>query len=223
MSDQPSRLSLEAAHLWHKITGQRARAQKAAKDAFAAAVARLGPGDIAIDLGANVGEFTTVLAQTGARVFAFEPDPHAFDLLSAKVGAMPNVTLIQAAAGTEDSTAQLFRKSGFEREPDRATKSSSLFADKANVATENAVQIEIRNFPVFLQELNHNVALIKIDIEGAEVPLLEVLLSQDVAARIGEIYVETHERKLPQLAARTQALIQASQHRTAPRINWDWH
>src|ERR1041385_8565336 len=42
---------------------------------FEAWVARLGPGDIAIDLGAHVGTITERLARTGATVHAFEPDP----------------------------------------------------------------------------------------------------------------------------------------------------
>src|SRR5690348_12928173 len=52
---------------------------------FDAWVARLGPGDIAIDLGAHVGTITERLARTGATVHAFEPDPDAFAILSAQM------------------------------------------------------------------------------------------------------------------------------------------
>ena len=34
--------------------------------------------DVVFDCGANVGDVTEPLAQTGAHVHAFEPDPHAF-------------------------------------------------------------------------------------------------------------------------------------------------
>lgn len=220
-----SRLRLETLHVWRKLTGQRRRAQVAAKRAFDAALARLGSDDIAIDLGANVGEFTAKMAATGARVYAFEPDPHAFALLQKAVGGRANVTLFQAAAGVEDSTATLYRAAGFEseRNRDRASKSSSLFVEKRNVAADNAVSIEVRDFPAFLRGLDHPIALIKIDIEGGEVPLMERLLSCDPALPIGEIYVETHERKLPHMAARTATLKHATAARTAPRVNWDWH
>ena len=38
----------------------------------------LKAGDIALDCGANVGKITVPMAQTGAAVYAFEPNPHAF-------------------------------------------------------------------------------------------------------------------------------------------------
>ena len=219
----PSRAALELAHVWHKLTGRRRRAQADAKRTFRTVLDRLGAADIAIDLGANVGEFTTQMAATGAQVYAFEPDPHAFALLQKAVADRPNVTLIDAAAGAEAGESRLYRAAGFAREPDRRTKSSSLFADKRNVTTRDALTIRIVDFPAFVANLDRDIALIKIDIEGAEVPLLEALLASPAAARIGDIFVETHERSLPQLAARTLALKAASQGRTAPRINWDWH
>lgn len=224
MSDAaPSHLALEAAHLLRKLTGQRWRAQAAAKRAFAEALAALKPGDIAIDLGANAGEFTAPMAATGAQVYAFEPDPHAADLLRNKVAGFDNVTVIEAAAGTQDGQATLYRKKGFGSEPDRATKSSSLFSEKSNVTEADAVQIEICDFVAFLTGLGHDVALTKIDIEGAEVPLFEALLASGAAKRLRRVFVETHERSLPQLAARTAALKSALTVQTVPSVNWDWH
>ncbi len=221
-TDAPSRLQLETAHLVRKLTGRRARARATAKRAFRACLARLTPQDVAIDLGANAGEFTVPMAETGARVFAFEPDPHALTLLHKAVAGHPNVTVIEAAAGAEDGTAQLYRKRGFDREPDRASKSSSLYAEKRNVADE-AIDIEVKDFNAFLADLETDVALIKIDIEGAEVPLMEALLDSPQAARVGEIFIETHERGLPYLAARTAALKSRTAGQTRPRVNWDWH
>ncbi len=219
----PSRLRLEAAHLWARLSGRRRRVQAAAKQEFRTALDALRPGDLAVDLGANAGEFTLPMARTGADVVAFEPDPHALDLLRKAAAGQPNVTIVAAAAGTEAGTARLYRKTGFAREPDRATKSSSLYAEKRNVTQDGAIAIEIVDFPAWLAAQDRDVALIKMDIEGAEVPLMEALLAAPVAARIGAIFVETHERGLPHLAARTAALRAATAGRTAPRVNWDWH
>ena len=223
MSNAPHRLSLELTHLWDKVTGQLARRQSLAKQQFAAALARLGSEDLAIDLGANAGEFTRAMADTGAQVYAFEPDPHALDLLHAHVGGMPNVTIIAAAAGTENTKAKLYRKVGFAHEPDRASKSSSLFAEKSNVSLSSALDVEVIDFTAFLGQLDRPVALMKIDIEGGEVPLMEALLSRQDRLAIQEIYVETHERKLPHLAMRTRALRDNFAARHLPQVNWDWH
>jgi hypothetical protein len=45
----------------------------------------LKPGGIAIDCGANVGDIATKLAKTGIRVYAFEPNPYAFQKLQSRV------------------------------------------------------------------------------------------------------------------------------------------
>lgn len=218
-----SRMMAEASYICRKLSGARARARAAGKQAFNAILATAGPDDVLIDLGANVGEYTVQMAATKARVFAFEPDPHAVGLLKQTLASLPNATVIDAAAGTEDGTAMLYRKSGFGRDPNRASKSSSLFAEKSNIDTESAVKVETRDLIGFMTELDQDIALIKMDIEGAEVPLMEALLDAPVASRIGAIFIESHERRLPHLAVRTAALKSRTKGLARPRVNWDWH
>jgi len=60
-------------------------------------------GDSVIDVGANIGIFTAALSQLvgpKGHVFAFEPIPDTFHLLTAnsRLFAFPNVTLLNAAA-----------------------------------------------------------------------------------------------------------------------------
>lgn len=218
-----ARIRREAAHLMRKLTGEKARARRAAFAAFDAAVAGLRPGDLAIDLGANVGVFTEAMARSGADVIAFEPDPHAFGLLSVRLAPWPNARLVAAAAGDKAGSFQLYRHRDFAASPDRRTTSSTLIADKRNVSAAHAVTVEVVDFVAFLRDLDRDVAVLKIDIEGAEVALLERLLADPIADRIGQIFVETHERMLPQLASRTAALKRLAAGRAKPVINWDWH
>ncbi|NUB45146.1 FkbM family methyltransferase [Fertoebacter nigrum] len=210
-------------HVWRVLTLQRRLAKAQAKREFRAAVAALTPDDVAIDLGANVGRFTRPMAERGAQVYAFEPDPHAFGLLQVAMRGYPNVTLIAAAAGDAEGTITLHRHADFAAAPDSRTKSSSIIAAKANVAGGQGVPVRLVDFPRFVAGLNRDVALLKIDIEGAEVPLMEALLAHPVAARIARIFVETHERGIPQLARRTDALRAASRGLAQPRVNWNWH
>jgi FkbM family methyltransferase len=63
----------------------------------------VGKGDWVLDIGANVGHYTSrlseIVGETG-RVLAFEPVPETFELLAANVARLPlrNVTLLNIAA-----------------------------------------------------------------------------------------------------------------------------
>ena len=48
----------------------------------------LEPGDVVIDCGANLGAVAGPLADTGATVHAFEPDPYTFGRLSEALGGL---------------------------------------------------------------------------------------------------------------------------------------
>lgn len=216
-------LHTEADYLLSRLTGRKARARRAAFEAFETALSRLGPGALAIDLGANVGVYTERLAETGADVIAFEPDPHAFSLLQARVGTRPNVRLIPAAAGVADGKINLYRRTDFDAAPDRRTSSSSIFSDKHKMDPGRPHEVDMIGFPDFLARLNREVAVLKIDIEGAEVPLIEALLQSPDFARVDRVFIESHERVVRALAARTRALKARTRCLSRPRVNWDWH
>lgn len=200
---------------------RRKRGFAALEAAFRADVKAAGAG-VCIDLGANVGEFTKLMAIHGAQVYAFEPDPWAAEQLRANTAHLPNVEVIEAAAGTKESTITLYRAADFADNPGRKSKSSSMVAGKRNVDPNAACEVRLADFPAFLRGLERDVDVIKMDIEGAEVELLEALLDDPVCARIGAIYVETHETKVPALADRSEALRTRVAGLTRPRVNMEW-
>lgn len=100
------------------IRRQKRNLRKANAEGFLAGVcAMLRPGDLALDLGANMGVVTAVLAATGADVVAFEPDPLAFATLQDKFADQPNVSLVQAAVGVGSGTVRLMRADNFGDNP----------------------------------------------------------------------------------------------------------
>ncbi|MEO6299364.1 MAG: FkbM family methyltransferase, partial [Paracoccaceae bacterium] len=86
----------------------------------------LRPGDLAVDLGANMGVVTAELAATGADVVAFEPDPVTFAKLQARFAGQANVTLVNAAVGIAAGTVRLMRGEGFADNPDGASVKSTV-------------------------------------------------------------------------------------------------
>jgi len=67
----------------------------------------LGPGDLFVDVGANVGSYSIWAAELGADVIALEPAEDSFALLEGNVALNDYpITAIQAAAGAAAGTAR---------------------------------------------------------------------------------------------------------------------
>jgi 16S rRNA (adenine1518-N6/adenine1519-N6)-dimethyltransferase len=67
-----------------------------------ARLARIGPGDHVVEIGAGLGSLTAALAETGAEITAVEVDRHLIDPLRDNVCGHPNVTVVQGDATTLD-------------------------------------------------------------------------------------------------------------------------
>ncbi|MFK7752048.1 MAG: FkbM family methyltransferase [Sedimentitalea sp.] len=189
----------------------RRRAQKVrAQGILHGVAAMLTPRDVVLDCGANVGLITQTLAQTGAQVHAFEPDTAAFEELSARMVSASNVTLYNAAVGTKAGRAPLHRAAGFAADPIRLSTRSSLLQTGEDMEKLPSKQdVEVVDLPAFLRQLCHrygDVALLKLDVEGSELELLESLHSQELLAQIRLTVAETHEGKFRHLRPRYRAL-----------------
>jgi FkbM family methyltransferase len=190
---------------------------------FERAARLLKPGDIVIDAGANLGEITTLLAKTGATVHAFEPDPYAFEHLQRNVAQYPNVRLYRQAVADRPGSVKLYRSNKFVEDPDFWSQSSSLFNDKVNMSVADPIDVEQISIVDFVDSLDRPIRILKIDVEGAEVPILEAILANGTMSRIDKIFAETHEKKIPQIAERTHALREQVARNWPGRINLDWH
>jgi len=205
-----------------KFPKRKRRAKWRAMWQFEAKVAGLRTGDIAIDCGASDGQCTRQLAATGATVYAFEPDPHGYASLQAMFGGTANIKLMEQAVGIERARVPLFRSPAFAVNPNHYVQASSLYASKADVASTESIVVEQIDLLSFISALPHRVALLKLDIEGSEVPILERLLDTGIVSRVDCIFAETHERFVPELVTRTVALRQRIAREKLLHINLDW-
>lgn len=194
---------------------------KRAQDTFSEVLADTGPDDLCIDLGANVGTFTLRMADTGADVVSFEPDPGARSVLEQAIAGRDNITLIPKAAGHEHDTLRLYRSAKWDaNNPGDHTESSSLVNPGEGA---HSIEVEVVDIIAFIEGLDRDVRLIKMDIEGAEWAIMNRLIDHPVLQRIDCIFVETHERIDPaKYVPMFDALQARAEAMTRPYINLYW-
>lgn len=187
---------------------------------FNARLARLGPGDVCLDLGANMGDVTETLAATGATVHAFEPDPYAFEALTRRHGGRSNVHLHQVAVGGQDGTAHLRRSRRFAEDAVKYSKSSTVVFQGGRYK-EDTIPVPMFSLRFVLAEVGR-VALVKMDVEGAEFEILPDVFARPEAYDIDAIFAETHERDDAERIAVIDGMRRAAEKLARPAINLFW-
>jgi FkbM family methyltransferase len=129
---------------------------------------KLKPGDVVFDLGAYAGASSYFLAQAvgpAGMVVAFEPDPATFKFLEANVARhqLPNIRPVNKGIWSE--TKQI----SFQSEQSLGSANVSVLGRDSNVKTIDAVTLE----DAAALTDGRRVAAIKMDIEGAEIPVLK--------------------------------------------------
>ncbi|MFW6061041.1 MAG: FkbM family methyltransferase [Phycisphaeraceae bacterium] len=132
----------------------------------------LRPGDVFVDGGANVGLLTLVAARcVGAQgsVYAFEPQPAALARLeeNVRLNDAGNVTIVPKCCWDEAGTNTLFTERG-NSIGKVSMRQSAEAADTGATGAEPMVAETVRMDDV----VDGPVRLIKLDVEGAELPAL---------------------------------------------------
>lgn len=165
--------------------------------------------DILLDCGANVGDVSSIFARTGATVYAFEPNPLCFDVIRQRFRLMPKVHCLHNGVMDRDCVLTLSTPephAGFDA---LETTVAATFNGAALRSADYALRVdEVRCLDVdaFVRRLGGHVRLMKVDIEGAEIEVLNRLMDTGAIDLIDQLVVETHVEQMPHLAAATQAL-----------------
>jgi len=160
---------------------------------FTRVLENLPKGSLCIDLGANIGSVAAKMLDHDLRVIAFEPDPITFKTLEKNMVGRDGIRLINAAAWTHTGRSVLQRGMHWEEESLKGSQAASLAETTKHSDAENQIEVETIDFASFVKELGEPVALVKVDIEGAEWDLLSHLMSTDCISLFDHMFVETHE------------------------------
>jgi len=198
------------------------RLQRRAEARFAELSRALGPGDIALDFGANMGDLMALLAANGSSVHAYEPEPETFALLSARFADAANIHLHQAAVFDREGTAELILPASFREKPRSASKAASIAHDRYLGPGHIAHSVRMRDIRAILRALPKPPVLIKMDIEGAELAVLEAMRQDGLVGPEMAIFVETHERLDPASLPRVRALQNWARSEAAGYVNLHW-
>ena len=188
---------------------------------FNRALSNLNKGSYVIDCGANVGEFTKLFLEKGFIVDAFEPDPIAINELKKKCKNNKNLNLFQSAVGLKDNTQKLFRYRKFDENDPYSTQGSSLL-DYRSGTNKPFVEIKVIDFINHINKQKKEISLLKMDIEGSEIEILNKIIDLNIHDKIKYIFVETHERFSHKLGLETAKLKLRIKNLNINNINLDW-
>ena len=182
----------------------------------------LGPGDIAIDCGANVGKVTEVMASACATVYAFEPNPYAFAVLKERFSHNAHVHCYEKGVLDRDDQLKLFMHKNAESDQVKWSTGSSLLDFKSNINSNNYCVVDVIDLAQFIADLNAKVKVLKIDVEGVEYQILNKLIDTGVIHQIEHVFVETHAERVAELEAEDIKLRKKIAENNITFVNLEW-
>jgi FkbM family methyltransferase len=132
----------------------------------------LAEGEMAFDIGANVGDWTEVMSGLGARVVAVEPQAGVAESLRQRFAADPRVSVVCTAVGAAAGTELLYPAG-------TASQHSSMSDEWRAVATEHRgvttwhepTEVPVTTLDALIAEFGQP-AFAKVDVEGYELQVL---------------------------------------------------
>ena len=146
------------------------------------------PTDTVVDIGANIGVFSLFAAyRTHDKVFAYEPFPDNFELLSQniRVNNLHNISAYNMAVSDKVGSAQLFISKG--------SLGHHLSDHNITEELEHYVEVPTTTLQSIMDDNNlENIDFLKLDCEGSEGSILSST-PKDYLERVRKIAIEFHD------------------------------
>jgi FkbM family methyltransferase len=125
----------------------------------------VGPGNLCVDIGSNVGQTIEAFDACGARTVALEPNPDCIPALEWQFGRNPRVTIVKKAVGSVPGSATL-NFSG--------TNTTSSLRDDWGESNKERLTVEVTTLDALISEFGPP-KLCKVDVEGFETEVFKGL------------------------------------------------
>jgi FkbM family methyltransferase len=159
------------------------------------------PGQIVVDVGANIGIYSVVLAKWVGKqghVFAFEPAPDNIKLLrkTIKLNQFDNITITQKAISNKPGIASFYLVDGI--------SSHSLMDYGKSI---DKIDVEVETLDNFFQDYEKPIDFIKIDAEGYDFKV--ILGMQNIISKTQNLslFVEFDPKRLIKIGDSPQDLL----------------
>jgi FkbM family methyltransferase len=165
-------------------------------DEYGVAQKRLEPGDVVVDVGANIGAFSYLCHVLGSRaIFCYEPGVRNFQALNSNLGHLPGTQLFQTAVwrSDDDGRRELFLSEG----PNSGAHSVLVAGHTLDFTAQRVLNDSQEGYPITCVPLDAilerfgRVKILKLDCEGAEFP---ILLTSRRLDRVERVVAEVHEQ-----------------------------
>lgn len=184
----------------------------------------LNEKSIIIDCGANIGDITSIFAQYNAQVYSFEPTASTFNILQNRFSKHNNVKCFKKAIWNKNVNIPIYHHVWSKYNEIHWSNGNSLLKGKINVNENDYEIVEAIDFVEFIKLLNKNIDLIKIDIEGAEIEVLNYLIDSGIISKVNKILCEVHDKKYKFLKSDTDRLRKKIKVlNLSNKINLEWH
>lgn len=155
----------------------------------------LRPGDLVVDVGANIGFISlaaAALVGRSGKVISIEANPRTFRYLKSNVrlNRFPNLVLLNCALGKKSGTVMI---------------SNQRFDDMNRIVDKDGIRVPLMTLDEVLSKTGGKVRLLKIDVEGYEKFVLEG--GAQSLERTDYIYFEVSEEHFANFGYRTADLL----------------
>jgi FkbM family methyltransferase len=159
----------------------------------------LRPGYKAVDVGANIGVFTVLMAGwvgPSGHVMAYEPNPDVLPFLRDNVALNwfnDRVTIREAAASDADAKVAFYVTERFQGNSSMLEPGDAYFAHTPTDSVRE-IEVDVESLDIGARELGH-IDLVKIDVEGAEYRVLSGMARLLDEERVDRVTFEVYRER----------------------------